>query len=104
MEELFNAIKENPETIKTLVELYKPVIYGIIDSLFGMYKDWTNNEEYFSTNAQFTWNRFKALKNWGFTDDQAMSIILNEDNKFLREISKSSASIAKSTEKISKNK
>ena len=108
MEEILKAILNSPEGANTLiaelVKQYKPVAYAVLSELFGVYKDWVNNQDYFETEAKFTWNRFKALTNCGFTQDQAMAIILKEDRQFEQQIAKNTASVAKSTEKISKSK
>ena len=108
MEEILKAILNSPEEANAifaeLVKQYKPVAYAVLGELFGVYKDWVNNQDYFGTEAKFTWNRFKALTNCGFTQDQAMAIILKEDRQFEQQIAKNTASVAKSTEKISKSK
>lgn len=108
MEEILKAILNSPEgasaLITELVKQYKPVAYAVLSELFGVYKDWANNQDYFETEAKFTWNRFKALTDCGFTQDQAMSILLKEDKRFEQAIAKNTTTLAKSTEKISKTK
>lgn len=108
MQELLAKLLEDPESsgaiIETIFAGYKPLAYKFLSELFNVYKDWVNNDEYFKVNAEYYWKRFKALTICGFSQDQAMALILNEDSQWRNTLAKNSQSIAKSTERISKSK
>ena len=71
---------ESQETaVKDLVAKYKPIIYTVVNEVFGVYKDLVTNEEWFAQTAQMKWKTYKALVDAGFTSEQAMAFMLNGD-------------------------
>lgn len=82
MEELLKYIISNPEqageTVKALIAQYKPLVYSIIEELFASFKDLVNNDEYYRVSAQSNYKKYHSLCNAGFTEDQAMAIILRD--------------------------
>ena len=95
---LVNAAKEDPmmavEVVKQVIDLYKPAVYGI---LLGVYKDYANNTEFQETKARVSKNAYDAYMNVGFTADQAMALLIN-DNLRLMEAAKTSSKSKKKTE------
>ena len=95
-EQLFTEYTKDPtgsiQTVVGVVELAKPLVYAVLMSLFDSYKDLTENKDYFDTVAQFYRNRFDALLNVGFTEDQALAIILKRDRDIEKAISSSNVS------------
>lgn len=92
IDKLLELLTSSPEiangVITGIVEKYKPMLYMILAELFSMYKDLVNNDEYFDMSAKYNKKRFDALVNNGFTDDQAMSILLTEDKRFRESVNK----------------
>lgn len=82
MEELLESLFGSPQNISALFEQYKPIIYMVCKELFGLYKDLVNNDDYYDTCALGNWKRFSALTKVGFTEEQAMQIIVNEIKEF----------------------
>ena len=93
MNELLELILSNPDlantTVNTLFEKYKPLIYSVARQLLEVYEDFVNNDEFYSVAALANWKRFNSLTRVGFTEDQAMSIMM-DDMKKLREVAKNS--------------
>lgn len=78
---MLDAVLENPEIAKVMmkevVAQYKPLLYSVLGELFEVYKDYANNTEYFKTSAKVRRNQFEALINAGFTEEQAMVIMID---------------------------
>lgn len=75
-EETLLQLLENPETIPQLIEGFKPIIYTVASSLWGIYKDLVNNDDYFVTSANYRWKQYDALVSAGFSKKEAMDILL----------------------------
>jgi len=82
---LIEMVMSNPKLAKPmvseLVDQYKPLLYGVAEELFNMYKDYANNTEYFATTAIAKKNQYDAYVNVGFSPEQSMSLILNDAKK-----------------------
>ena len=80
MEELLALLGENPEVVKELIKSqvgqYKPLVYMIGTELLEVYKDFSNNIEYFTAKAKVRKNQFDAYVEVGFTKEQAMVFLL----------------------------
>lgn len=80
---LFDVLLKHPDTIvstiKSTIEKYKPSVYEILGELFSLYKDYVNNDEVFATEALCKKKLFDAYVGVGFTEDQAMSLMINEN-------------------------
>lgn len=96
---LIEAAKEDPmavvELFKRMVDVYKPAAYGILNELLGIYKDYANNTEFQETRARVFRNSYDAFVNVGFTADQAVAFIINDNLQLM----KASKSLSKSTNK-----
>ena len=90
MEELFKALLSSPEGISAVVSQYKPLIYAVCKEFWGMYKDLVNNEEYYTVSAKSKRNEFDALIDVGFTETQALALMINDAKKFKEYASKTS--------------
>lgn len=103
IEKLIEVMIESPETIPTLipslVEQYKPAIYTICNELHNMMKDYANNTEYFATCAKIKRQQFDAYVNAGFTEDQAIAFIINDNLKLMENMKKKSSNISKNSSK-----
>lgn len=94
MEELITAFMESPESgfalVKTMVEKYKPMAYEIGNIALDIYKDFSNNLEYFETVAKVKKNMFDAYIEAGFSEDQAFALIINDNIQRLNYLKKQS--------------
>jgi len=92
---LIEMVMSNPKLAKPmvseLVDQYKPLLYGICEELFDIYKDYANNTEYFATTAIAKKNQFDAYVNVGFSDEQSMSLVLNDAKKLEDRLNKLSS-------------
>lgn len=82
-EKLLELMLENPETIPVLipelVKKYKPTIYSVCNELHNMVKDYANNTEWFETFAKIKKQQFDAYVDAGFTEEQAIAFIINDN-------------------------
>jgi len=91
MNELLTSLLEKPEALKVLikeqVDQYKPLVYMIGTELLEVYKDFSNNTEYFTTKAKVRKNQFDAYVEVGFTKNQAMVFLLADIDNMKNSIS-----------------
>ena len=97
LDKLIEMMFENPETvpvlIPSLVEQYKPTIYAICNEVHNMMKDYANNTEYFETNAKIKKQQFGAYVKAGFSEDQAIAFMINDNLKLMENIKNQSSKI-----------
>lgn len=97
---MLEAVDENPECIlpitKEYINKYKPLIYGLLHQFLEIYKDYSNNTEYQETVARIKRNSYEAYLNVGFTEDQALALMLNDNLQLFKNIKNSSNSAASS--------
>ena len=97
MNNILEMLLSNPDaaskSIDVMANTYKPLIYKIIAVLWDFYKDYAKNDEYFSTVASASYNMFKAYVDAGFTEDQAMMLMLNSKISLENFLNKSNASV-----------
>ena len=76
MEEILKLLAENPEIVASIVNRYKPALYETGNQFLDMYEDLINNERYYDLFAKSKKNTYNALLQNGFTENQAMQILL----------------------------
>lgn len=95
MDKIIDAFMESPETgfalLKVLIEKYKPMAYEIGNVFVDIYKDFANNTEYPSVVAKAKKNMYDAYVDVGFTEDQALALMINDNIKLMDNIKKVSA-------------
>ena len=96
MEEILSELASNPDTIKELVDKYKPLVYAGAKELLGVFKDLADNKEFFKVCATASRNEFDALVEVGFSQAQAMALILHNADQLKAASSNMSASSSKS--------
>lgn len=67
--------------IKMICEFdeHKETWYALSKKVFAIYKDLSNNTDFFDTTAKIKFQYVKSLENCGFTRKEAMSILLNDE-------------------------
>jgi hypothetical protein len=102
-DKLIELVMTNPKMAKPmvseLVDQYKPLLYGVCEEVFNIYKDYANNTEYFNTVATCKKNQYDAYVNADFTPEQAFNLILNDNKKLEERLNKLSSSANKSKNK-----
>jgi hypothetical protein len=87
MEELLAKLLENPDVLleaaKMYVEKYKPVAYGVAQEFVNVYKDYSENTEYPAIVAKVKKNMYDAYCEAGFTEDQALALMINDNLKLM---------------------
>jgi len=67
------------EQIKETIEQFKPVAYSAMREGFEVFKDLVANEEYFTQRAKFKRNMYDAYVSCGFSSEQAMVFLVDND-------------------------
>lgn len=86
------SLVSNPEGISEIMGEYKPFVYKVCSELFGIYKDYIDNEEVYTYSAKALANRYRSYIDAGFTEDQAFTLLLNmneRNSRALNEMTKS---------------
>lgn len=95
MDKIIEAFMEDPETgftlLKLLIEKYKPMAYEIGNIFVDIYKDFANNTEYPAVVAKAKKNMYDAYVNAGFTEDQALALMIDDNIRLMDNIKKVSA-------------
>lgn len=93
MNETFETLLKNPNMAKvilsSILEKYKPLVYAVGDEVLKVYKDYANNNELAQTKATARMNQFKAYREVGFSDTEAMSLLLTDIRQVAQLIEKS---------------
>ena len=94
-EEIFESLFGDPEKVIEVIDQYKPLLYKFASVLFEVYKDYVNNTEISDYSAKALANKYNALINHGFTEDQAFLLLLDSETikrESLRNLSRNSRS------------
>lgn len=97
-EKLLELMLETPETVPVLipelVNKYKPTIYAVAKEVLNITKDYANCTEYFETCAKIKRQQFDAYVNAGFTEEQAIAFIINDNLKLMEQVKNSSSKVS----------
>lgn len=100
MDKLLEIILGNPESagvlIKTYIDKYKPLAYVAGKEVLGVMEDFANCKEYFNTIAVAKKNQFDSYVSVGFTEEQAMALILNDNLQLIKNMKELNNSASKS--------
>lgn len=103
MNELITTFMESPESgfalLKATVENYKPMVYELGNIVLDIYKDFSDNQEYFKTVAKVKKNMYDAYVAVGFNEDQALALMINDNIQLMENIKRVSAKKTGSTAK-----
>ena len=90
METILRLLAENPESlgevVKTYITKYKEPVYDVLKELMIIAKDYT---EYPAIQARTKKNMFDAYVNVGFTENQALALMINDNIQLMKNIQKS---------------
>ena len=93
----------NPELIvpvvKEYINKYKPVVYDLAQEVVEIYKDYSNNTEYPAVVARTKKNMYDAYVSVGFTEDQALALMINDNIQLMKNVKQMSNSVNKSKTK-----
>jgi hypothetical protein len=88
VKQIVEFLSEDPEVlasvIKELIAKYKPTVYSLAQEVVEVYKDYSNNTEYPATVAKVKKNIYDAYVNVGFTEDQAMALMINDNIQLMK--------------------
>lgn len=90
MEKILELLASNPELIipvvKEYITKYKPMVYALAQEVVEVYKDYSNNTEYPSIVAKTKKNIYDAYVGVGFTEDQALALMINDNIQLMKNI------------------
>lgn len=101
MEQILRLLMENPETltsvIKEYINKYKPVVYGLAQEVVEIYNDYSNNTEYPAVVAKTRKNMYDAYISVGFTEEQALALMINDNIQLVKNVKQISSSSNKNS-------
>lgn len=93
MEKLLEILLTNPETASALiheyVEKYKPAVYAAGKEMLAVMDDFSKNKDFFEVKARIRKNQFDAYCATGFSEDQAMALLLNDNLQLMKNLQQS---------------
>ena len=76
------------DIIKGYIEKYKPTVYMAFDELVKVMKDFVKYDDYYKVVAENKRNMYDAYVEIGFSEDQAMALILNDNLQLMKSVQK----------------
>ena len=90
METILKLLVEQPESLgeiaKGYIEKYKKPIYAVLEEFLNIAKDYSENTEYPTICAKAKKNMFDAYISVGFTDEQALTLMINDNIQLMNNI------------------
>lgn len=103
MDKILELLMSKPEmfvpVIKEYINKYKPMVYDLAREVVEIYKDYSNNTEYPTVVAKTKKNMYDAYVSVGFTEDQALALMINDNIQLMKDIKQISSSTNKRTTK-----
>jgi hypothetical protein len=78
--------------VKEYIKKYKPVVYELAQEVVEVYRDYSNNTEYPAIVAKTKKNMYDAYISVGFTEDQALALMINDNIQLMKNMKQISAS------------
>ena len=98
---LLKLITGNPEDFveiaRTYIKKYKPAVYEICKEVLAVAKDFAENKEVCEIAATRKKNLFDAYVEAGFTEEQAIAFIINDNLQLVKNMEKISSNSSKNT-------
>lgn len=99
MDKILELLMGQPEmlvpVIKEYINKYKPVVYDLAQEIVDVYKDYSNNTEYPAIVAKTKKNMYDAYVSVGFTEDQALALMINDNIQLIKNMKQISSSTNK---------
>ncbi len=99
MDKILELLMSNPDAIVTVVKeyinQYKPMVYDLAQELVEVYKDYSNNTEYPAVVAKTKKNIYDAYISVGFTADQVLALMINDNIQLMKNVKQFSSSFNK---------
>ena len=103
MDKILELLMNKPEmlvpVIKEYINKYKPMVYDLAQEVVEVYKDYSNNTEYPSIVARTKKNMYDAYVSVGFTEDQALALMINDNIQLMKNMKQISSATNKKTTK-----
>ena len=103
METILRLLMENPENlgevVKSYITKYKQPVYDVLKELMVIMKDYSENTEYPAIQARTKKNMFDAYVSVGFTENQALALMINDNIRLMENIKKSSNRVSAKKDK-----
>ena len=103
MDKILELLMSKPEilvpVIKEYINKYKPMVYDLAQEAVEIYNDYSNNTEYPTVVAKTKKNMYDAYVSVGFTEDQALALMINDNIQLMKNIKQISSSTNKRTTK-----
>lgn len=103
MDKILELLMSKPEmfvpVIKEYINKYKPMVYDLVQEVVEIYRDYSNNTEYPTVVAKTKKNMYDAYVSVGFTEDQALALMINDNIQLMKNIKQFSSSTNKRTTK-----
>lgn len=85
------------EIARTYINKYKPAVYEICKEVLAVAKDFAENKEVCEIAATRKKNLFDAYVEAGFTEEQAIAFIINDNLQLVKNMEKISSNSSKNT-------
>lgn len=103
METILRLLMENPENlgevVKSYITEYKEPVCDVLKELMVIMKDYSENTEYPAIQARTKKNMFDAYVSVGFTENQALALMINDNIRLMENIKKSSNRVSAKKDK-----
>lgn len=74
------------DMIKEYINKYKPTVYMVCKEMLEIMKDFVKNDDYYKVVAENKRNMYDAYVKTGFSEDQAMALVLNDNLQLMKSI------------------
>ncbi len=96
IENLIGLFMASPELgvakVKEYIEQYKPLVYDVCNEVVPICRDYANNKELCKIRATLKKNTFDAYVEAGFSEEQAMATMLNDNLRLMENMKQIKAS------------
>lgn len=102
-DKILEMAMENPEMIGELIspmiEQYKKPVYDVCKEFVKIMQDYSNAEEWFEVLAKIKKQQFDAYVKVGFTEEQAIAFLLEDNRDLTKQISQVAKNIKVKSDK-----
>lgn len=74
------------DMIMEYINKYKPTVYMVCKEMLEVMKDFVKNNDYYKVVAENKRNMYDAYVEVGFSEDQAMALVLNDNLQLMKSI------------------